>query len=140
MGAGVRSQQPLSRYALLTLVWVGAFIVLGLFGLRAHSAELGGLPVGAETSTSTSVAPAAPDAMSVEGNEHASHGNVQNWHLDLLAICMLTMLATIMLVVLFARRHWPQVRLGRLHKWAVALPRAPARPHSLLLLHSISRT
>lgn len=140
MGARVASPQPLSRRALLTLIWVVAFVILGLVGLRSHSAELGGVPVVTETSTSTSIASAAHGATIVEVNEAASHGSVQNWHLDLLAICMLTMLATIMLVVLFTRRPWLQVRLGRIREWAVALPRAPARPQSLLLLHSISRT
>ncbi|CAG7619801.1 hypothetical protein ACFPZL_00590 [Leucobacter soli] len=142
MGARLASRRPLSRRALLTFVWVGAFVILGLVGLRAHSVELSSVPVIAEASsaTSTSTSATAATATLVEGSEHATHGSVQSWHLDLLAICMLTMLATLLLVVLFTRRPWLQVRLGRLREWAVALPRAPARPQPLLLLHSISRT
>lgn len=142
MSAGVASRRPLSRRAILTLVWVGAFVILGLVGLRAHSAELSSVPVIAEASaiTSATTPSTASTATLVEGGEHAAHGSVQSWHLDLIAICMLTMLATLMLVVLFTRRPWLQLRLGRIREWAVALPRAPARPQPLLLLHSISRT
>lgn len=140
MGARSAARRPLSRRALLTLVWVGAFVVLGLVGLRAHSTELASVLVVAEAAASSTAASAAPGDTIVEGGEHAAHGSVQSWHLDLIAICMLTMLATLMLVVLFTRRPWLQLRLGRIREWAVALPRAPARPQPLLLLHSISRT
>ena len=140
MSARVASRRPLSRRAILTLVWVGAFVILGLVGLRAHSAELASVPAIAESAASSTTASAAPGDTIVEGGEHAAHGSVQSWHLDLIAICMLTMLATLMLVVLFTRRPWLQLRLGRIREWAVALPRAPARPQPLLLLHSISRT
>ena len=142
MSARVASRRPLSRRAILTLVWVGAFVILGLVGLRAHSAELSSVPVIAEASaiTSATTPSTASTATLVEGGEHAAHGSVQSWHLDLLAICMLSMLATLMLFVLFTRRTWLQRRIGRLRDWVVALPRAPARPQPLLLLHSISRT
>lgn len=139
-GARSAARRPLSRHTLLTHVWVGAFVILGLVGLRAHGAELAFVPVVAEASASNSTASAASGDTFIEGGEHAANGGVQSWHLDLLAICMLGMLATLMLVVLFTRRPWLQVRIGRIHEWAVALPRAPARPQSLLLLHSISRT
>lgn len=140
MGARSTARRPLSRRALLTLVWVGAFVILGLVGLRAHSAELASVPAIAESEASSTTASAAPGDTIVEGGEHAAHGSVQSWHLDLLAICMLSMLATLMLFVLFTRRPWLQQRLGRLRDWAVTLPRAPARQQPLLLLHSISRT
>ncbi|GAA2186005.1 hypothetical protein GCM10009786_04830 [Leucobacter alluvii] len=140
MGARSAARRPLSRRALLTLVWVGAFVVLGLAGLRAHSTELASVPVVAEGAASSTTASAAPGDTIVEGGELAAHGSVQSWHLDLLTVCMLSMLATLMLFVLFTRRPWLQQRLGRIRDWAVALPRAPARPQPLLLLHSISRT
>ena len=139
-GARSAARRPLSRRALLTLIWVGAFVILGLVGLRAHSAELAIVPVVADASASSSTASATPGATFVEEGEHAAHGSVQSWHLDLLAICMLGMLATLMLVVHFTRRPWLHLRLGRLREWVVVLPRTPKRPQPLLLFHSISRT
>lgn len=139
---GARSvmQKPLSRRALLTFVWVGAFVILGLVGLRAHSAELVSIPVVAETTASTNTLSVTSGDTLVEGGEHSTHDSWQGWHLDLLLICMLSMLATLILLVLFNRRPWLQWRLGRILDWVVALPRAPVRSQPLLLLHSISRT
>lgn len=73
MSAGVASRRPLSRRALLTVVWVGAFVILGLVGLRAHSAELSSVPVIAEASaiTSATTPSAASTATLVEGGDQA---------------------------------------------------------------------
>lgn len=138
-GAGLATRRPLSRRALLTFLWVGAFVILGLVGLRAHSAEVANSPIVAESMASSSALVAVPDDTIVEGGEHATHSGWLSQHLDLLSLCMLSMLVTLTLIVLFTRRPWLQWRFGRIFAWVVALPCAPARSQPLLLLHSISR-
>lgn len=138
MDARLSARRQLSRRSLLTFIWVGAFIVLGLVGFRAHGTEPISVPVVVGTAAHTTVS-AGPGVSLAGGDDHASHGNAQNPHIDILAVCMLSMLATLMLIVFFAKRHILLQPLGRIRLWAVPLPRAPARPKRLLLLHSISR-
>lgn len=145
--AQTATRRPLSRRALLTLVWVGALVILGLIGLRTHAAELVGVSATPEVSQSAAISNASADTVGLPGgDQHAANGstqhsdNQQSSHLGLLTICMLGMLAGVLLVVLFTRRPWLQIRLNRLRESVIAMPRAPARSQPLLLLHSISRT
>lgn len=142
MDARSATRRPLSRRALLTFVWVGAFVILGLVGLRLHSAEAVGVPVVAQAPTVAEISESAASVpVASDGEKHTAHGNLlQSWHLDLLAICMLAMLASMLLLVLFLRRPCQRPHLRRLRELAVEFPRAPDRTQPLLLLLSISRT
>lgn len=137
--------RPCSRRAVLTLVWVGAFVILGLVGLRLHGAEAIGTEapaaVAAQAVTEDPKISTAQAPLPGDGNAHTADNDLQqSWHFDLVTICVLIMLATMILVALFIRRPWLLHRPSRLRERAMSLPRAPTRQRPLLLLLSISRT
>lgn len=145
MSAYPAVSRPYSRRAILALVWAAAFIILGLVGLRLHSAEAttADTPVAVEAPVlagNSTISTAPQLGPQITHHEASPSSLTQSWHVDLVTICVLTMLATMLLVALFSRRPWLQQSLGRLRELAPSRPRGPTRQPPLLLLLSISRT
>lgn len=136
--------QPFARRTVLILICASAFVILGLVGLRFHSAELGvTFPVVTELQSSTNGTDAsvAPHASAGGSKEVNAPGDLQStWHLDLLTICVLTLMAIMVLRALFGRHPWRLPRSGRTHDLLRSPQSPPLRPRPLLLLLSISRT
>lgn len=140
----MRSRQcgdRLSRHTLLTLVWVGAFFILGMLGLQIHSAETASVLVTPETQKTAEISESvAPVPVTSDEEIHAVHGlSPQSWHLDLLVICALIIMAGILPFVTSLRHPWQRPHLRPLREPVVSVPRTTIWSRPLLLLLSISR-
>lgn len=143
MSKGQVRRRPLSRRAALTLLLAVAFVILGLVGLRLHGATTVNfdVPLVAEAQmvTENTNPSIFPQASILNEVDHPIQSSLGGSHLDILAICVLTLLASIMLVVLLHRRIWKLLRAVRICMQVRELSGEPARHRPLLLLLSISR-
>lgn len=144
MNARAEWRRPFSRRTVLTLIWAAAFVILGLVGLRSHSVEpvTVDIPVTTEAqAVASSFEPSASQQVTVPGGDERVAPNIveRSWHLDVVTLCVLTMLVTLVLIALFVRYPWMLLRPNRMSDVPQALPREPARRRPLLLLLSVSR-
>lgn len=132
-------QPPLSRRTLITCLWVGVFVVLGLVGFRVHTIEAVTIPAGGEGPTITHVSELGPIIATAVADESANGSVNSGWHLDLLAILLLSLLAS-MVVVLFLRGPWARLLPRRFPGLGFMHERRVPSAVPLRLLLSVSRT